>query len=235
MNASAMKMDVWTKLFRGSEFNKSRLHDRRGSRISTRSLLLNGPRALVTGIARLAFDSRPVQPWISYDAHRFFKKALSKDHRVLEFGSGMSTLWYADRVKQVVAVEDFAPWYEKVAELIRGNGADNIQYVFAGSKDEYCDPSKLRGSSGFDMVMIDGSHRDTCVDTAIEVLNPGGMIYLDNADRSHTDPVDGDAGEARRKLLAYAEKVGAKVIWFTDFAPTQFYVASGLLVVTPAA
>ncbi len=44
-------------------------------------------------------------PWVTYPFIDFIKGRLTKDHTIFEFGSGNSTLFYANYVKKVVSVE----------------------------------------------------------------------------------------------------------------------------------
>ena len=50
------------------------------------------------------YNSNPL-PWYSYAAIEFIEDKLKSDFRVFEYGSGQSTLWYAQRVKEVISVE----------------------------------------------------------------------------------------------------------------------------------
>src|SRR4030095_1446538 len=54
-------------------------------------------------------------PWFSYGAIEFLENYLQNETRVFEFGSGGSTLFFAQRAQSVVAVEDNAHWCELVA------------------------------------------------------------------------------------------------------------------------
>ena len=49
-------------------------------------------------------------PWFSYSAIDFLKIFLRKTHRVFEFGSGGSTLFFADRCASVESVEEDPSW-----------------------------------------------------------------------------------------------------------------------------
>ena len=50
-------------------------------------------------------DGRPL-PWYCYSAFEWLSSRLKSSDRVFEFGSGFSTLWYAERVQEVIAVEN---------------------------------------------------------------------------------------------------------------------------------
>src|SRR2546430_10979936 len=54
-------------------------------------------------------------PWFAYAAIDFLRSYLDKEMRAFEFGSGGSTLFFAQHCKKVISVEDNAPWCEIVA------------------------------------------------------------------------------------------------------------------------
>ena len=66
-------------------------------------------------------SSKPVDkegspiPWFSYPAVEFLSKRLNNRMTVFEFGSGNSTLFFSDRVNQVVSVEHNKDWYDKIS------------------------------------------------------------------------------------------------------------------------
>ena len=209
-------MSAWTRLLAGSPNNKSRLHDQLGALVPGSRLLRNGPRALASGLARLLAGYRTERPWISYDAQVVIARHLSPASRVLEFGSGMSTLWYGRHAGQVISLEHDRQWHELIARRLEGLGNVDCRYVedtetyLARTPDE-----------AFDLIMIDGRARLICTLFAMTHLAPGGIIYLDNCDK-HPEP--------RRLLFDFAQKRGLPAREFTDFAPTQLFVQRGLMV-----
>lgn len=221
-----------TKLISGDTLRKSRLHDEKGNFVGLNKLVLHGPQAMLTGALRLSVGYRPQLPWISYSAITVLEEFLTQSSRVLEFGSGMSTIWYAEHAGEVCSVEDFKPWFDKVSGLISRRCIRNVTYHFADNRDTYS--QFMSGdSTGFDLVMIDGSHRSACVSAASEKLRPGGILYLDNSDKDST-PRGGDMRHAEELALQFARSRNAEVRYFTDFAPTQLFVQQGLMVRLPA-
>lgn len=212
------------KILAGSATRVSRFHDELGGVISAGRLIRNAPRAVFSGLARILFNKRPQVPWISYDAQADVARALSPQSRVLEFGSGMSTMWYAGRAKRVVSIEDHQGWFDLIARQVRA--LSNVDYRFAKSREAYVAAAT---DEQFDLIVIDGSYRDDCARFAIEHLNGGGVIYLDNCDMG-IDPLTGDVPEARRILTSFAARNGLPTREYTDFAPTQFHVQRGLWV-----
>lgn len=227
MNSSSVppsfaRLTLFRKIYSGSLTRKSRLHDELGAMVPLARLLRNGPRALLSGTARVLTGHRPERPWISYDAQRDLARALTPQSKVLEFGSGMSTMWYSRHAGSVISIEDYQPWFDLVSSRIVNLG--NVAYHFAAKRADYV---ALAPDQQFDLIMIDGSHRDDCARFAVEHLAQDGIIYLDNSDKD-IDEITGDIPEARRLLLAFAARKGLSACEFTDFAPTQLHAQRGL-------
>jgi predicted O-methyltransferase YrrM len=220
-----------TKLIRGDKLRRTRLHDEKGNCIAWRDAFLHGPLAGVTGVLRLTIGYRPTVPWISYTVIRLLRDFLSKESRVLEFGSGMSTVWYALRAQEVCSVEDYLPWYKKVDDMLITQGLNNVTYKFAETASDYY-AFMANDRSAFNLIMIDGSHRSKCVENALTLLRPGGILYLDNSDKD-SSPGGGDMRCAEQRALEFAKYRDAQVSYFTDFAPTQFFVQQGMMIRLP--
>jgi protein-L-isoaspartate O-methyltransferase len=85
-------------------------------------------------------------------------------------------LWYADRVRCVVAVEDSEKWAEIVTQRLPSNG----KVVYQASKNDYV--SEVLNHDEFDVIVIDGSYRTDCAKTALEALSDDGVIIWDDFD-----------------------------------------------------
>lgn len=219
------------KLISGDALRKSRLHDEKGNFVGLSRLISHGPKAVATGLMRLSFDYRPSQPWISYSVIQILEKHLTRSSRVLEFGSGMSTVWYARHAGEVCSVEDYKPWYEKVKKILINEKLQNVNYQFKDHVDSYSQ-CFTDDSRGFDLIMVDGSHRSACIAHAVKLLRPGGILYLDNTDKDST-PRGGDMRLAENNAPQFAKGKNAEIFYFTDFAPTQLFVQQGLMVKLP--
>lgn len=224
-------MTLIEKIFRADDCRKTRLHDEKGNRVSLRRLLLNGSRSYITGFGRLLFGLRPELPWISYDAISCLRRHLTPSSRVLEFGSGMSTVWYARHAAYVHSVEGYEPWHKKVSELLVRHGIRNVNYTFAATKPEYISP-EITGQEGFDLIMVDGDYRSECIRNSLPFLKAGGILFLDNSDQD-SKPQGGDRRVAEQLALEYAKRTNAATTYFTDFAPAQFTPNQGLMIVAP--
>lgn len=213
------------------ESRKTRLHDEKGNLIEMSKFLAHAPLALSSGLLRLSIDHRPEIPWIAYDGIKALDNHLTKESRVLEYGSGMSTVWYAKHAKQVYSVEDYKPWYEKVTEILERSSISNCHYHLAEKSSDYA-KFMSDDSEGFDLIMVDGSVRSQCIENATNLLRRGGVLYLDNSDK-HSGPEGGDTRIAEDHLLKFAHKKNAKITYFTDFAPTQLFCQQGMMLKLP--
>jgi len=180
---------------------------------------------------RISVGYRPELPWIGYTSIDNLNTFLNKDSRVLEFGSGMSTIWYAKHAGEIFSVEDCRPWYDNVTKIIESKRLSNITYRFAESESEYSE-FMSDDTNGFDLVIIDGSCRSKCVAHATKLIKPGGILYLDNSDKDSA-PNGGDMRTAEAHARDFAIDSNAQITEITDFAPTQFFVQQGLSIRLP--
>src|SRR5687767_14656423 len=75
-------------------------------------------------------DGKPI-PWICYSAIDFLSSRVRRDWRVCEFGSGNSTLWWAERVASVVSVEHDRAWSAIVSPQLPAS----VEYILANEHD----------------------------------------------------------------------------------------------------
>jgi len=224
-------LGIITKVIRADKSRRSRLHDEKGNFIGWKRALLHAPPAILTGILRITIDYRPELPWISYAAIKLLKGFLSKESRILEFGSGMSTIWYATHAKEVCSIENNEYWFEQVNAILRKRQLNNVVYEFTTDEQEYCS-FQSDTAIGFDLIIIDGCYRSRCVVNAVKLLRPGGILYLDNSDRDSIEG-GGDMRYAEQYALHFAREKNGSVSYFVDFAPTQFFVQQGMMVKLP--
>ncbi len=118
-----------------------------------------------------------IVPWFTYPAIEYIKQLDLSDKRVLEYGSGYSTIFWANRTKGVVAIEDDKSWYEKLKPQM----PTNVNYIRVENKEEYVAAvSKVEGE--FDIIINDGIYRYDCAMASRAKLADGGIIILDNSD-----------------------------------------------------
>jgi hypothetical protein len=196
----------------------------RGNLISARAVA-DIPRVLLWSVAREVIGRRPILPWIPFDAVRCIEGLLHPTCRVLEYGAGMSTIWFAERSGCVHSIETSQTWHDTVATMLQERGIHNVRLDLREDAPESTDLSDCDGR--FDFVLVDGAQRQASVCAALGSLKPQGSIYLDNTDFG----VQWDFyASAERTLLEAAARDGATVRYFTGFAPATFVATQGVLV-----
>jgi hypothetical protein len=120
-------------------------------------------------------------PWYTYPAIEFLSQLDFRDKTVFEFGSGMSTLYWASVARQVVSVEDDTAWFE----VVRSRAPGNARVTLETDLGEF--PLALeKAGTPFDIIVVDGPARGRtrlkCARAAVKALRGGGLIILDNSD-----------------------------------------------------
>jgi hypothetical protein len=116
-------------------------------------------------------------PWLTYPAIEYIKQLDLSDKTVFEYGSGYSTLFWANRCKRVVSVEDDNSWYERMSLKI----PKNVDYILAKTEDDYVNAIEGRAEK-FDVIVNDGIYRLRCAATSTPKLAHDGFIILDNSE-----------------------------------------------------
>jgi hypothetical protein len=132
-------------------------------------------------------DGEPL-PWITYPAIEFIRRRIKNEMKVFEFGSGGSTLWWADRVSEVISIEHDRVWHEKFKNIQKDNVRTyHIDLICNGDYSKKI----LEYNDYFDLVIIDGRDRVNCMKNCLPALRPDGVVILDNSDRpDYTEGVD---------------------------------------------
>ncbi len=132
------------------------------------------------------YEIKPL-PWYTYPAIEFIENKLNQSFRVFEFGSGNSTLWFSERVLQVVSVESDSGWYSALEEKI----SDNVELYFSDEPNQYASKIIEYPEKYFDLIVIDGINRNKCVEHGINHLKENGFIIFDNTDnREHKEGIE---------------------------------------------
>jgi len=145
-------------------------------------------------LVQQAFQKRhPQAPVMVANAVLTLAAWLKPTDRGLEWGSGRSSTWIAERVAHLVTVEHDPAWHGKVEADIAARGlAAKIDYrlieargdqldepydhPYAKVADEFADQS-------LDFAVVDGQMRKRCIERAIDKIKPGGLLVLDGANR----------------------------------------------------
>ena len=143
-------------------------------------------------------------PWATLPFIDFIAPRLRADWTVFEYGAGASTLFYAARVRAVLAVEHDEAFATQLRPrlpvnarlLVRVPGSD----AYADAITECVPPAEL--------VSVDGRERVRCVTAALGRLAAGGVLVLDDSERPEYAP-------ARTTLAA----AGFRAVEFWGLAP----------------
>jgi hypothetical protein len=152
-------------------------------------------------------------PWMCFSAVRFLKEITRQDMRVFEYGSGGSTLFWISRVQEITSVEHDTSWYQIMKERLDGQEVQNLQYILAEpindphfaekrfeNPDDYISSEPAYGGKNFekyvksidsfpdnyfDIVVIDGRSRPSCIKHGIPKLKKNGFLIIDNSERKY--------------------------------------------------
>lgn len=152
-------------------------------------------------------------PWLSFGAIAVIERKLTANMRVFEYGSGGSTLFWASRTQSVVSVEHDKSWYLTLSQELKRRGIDNVSYFLiepepvqnfdaknpANPHDYISDDAHYKGTAfesyvrkidefedqSFDIIVVDGRARTSCMSHAIKKIKPLGYIILDNSERAY--------------------------------------------------
>jgi len=148
-------------------------------------------------------------PWVTYSFIDFIKERITKTQHIFEYGSGSSTIFYAERAGKVTSVEHDKGWFDKV----KGTSPANAEMIFCElhRDGEYARKAMLLDKK-FDIIIVDGRDRVNCCKYSLEALSPDGVIILDDSEREVYQPA--------RILL---KENGFKEISFSGISPGLFY------------
>jgi predicted O-methyltransferase YrrM len=211
---------MWPQFISGKKKTGTRLHNHAG-RFMDAAGLVYLPHSILTTLSVKLTGRYAELPLLSFRGIKALDRLIQKDWKILEFGSGMSTLWFARRCALLVSVECFGDWHGVITQKLAERGLQNVDYrlsepATAHVIDEYPD-------SYFDLVLIDGVRRQHAMMTAISKVKPGGYIYLDG-----TDVQDPEFRTARAMLLKVAGP-DSNIKVFNDLSPSRVYVTEGML------
>jgi len=149
------------------------------------------PRYLISRVVEKQYRrTHPDLPWLTQTANRMLDTLILPPDQGLEFGSGRSTLWFANRVNHLTSVEHNPEWYARVSTWLTEKSYQNVDYRLCPGKDhamnrndlpEYVQIVKDLPGNSLEFVLVDGIFRDACALLALEKLKPGGFLIIDNA------------------------------------------------------
>jgi hypothetical protein len=139
-------------------------------------------------------------PWYNFNLINFLDKFLQKDFDVFEYGAGNSTIYYAEKVKNVCAIETRQEWFDFVVNSSPANGIVKIK--LCQDLPNFNLEIAHFGIKKFDVIVVDSRDRAKCLLTAVNFLKPAGIIILDNSERGNLA-----SAKETMKELGFAERV----------------------------
>ena len=209
-----------TRLLTAGEKRKTRLHNYNGQLLDAAGFLYL-PQSILTTLALKLAHRRPELPWLGFRAIKYLDRLIQPDWRVLEFGSGMSTIWFARRCGALVSIETNRAWYDAIKRLLAARALTNVDFRLCAPAEAHLLPDYE--DSFFDLVLVDGLNRDQAMLTALTKVKPGGYIYLDNSDMPYR------AHRTAKAMLLKAAGGEANVRIFNDLSPARISVNEGIL------
>jgi hypothetical protein len=165
--------------------------------------------ALVPG--RNSVDDQ--QAWINFASLKFLETYLRRDNKVFEYGGGGSTLFFIKHAGFVATVENDQQWFQTLKERIESLSVNSWEGFFQEGEEVAPDPnrrtyqpedylSNMKGQENlnyekyakmicrypaeyFDVVLVDGRARPSCIAESFPYLKKGGYLVVDNMERSY--------------------------------------------------
>jgi hypothetical protein len=149
------------------------------------------PRYIFNRVNYMVYQKmHPGYPWLTQAANSILESLIKKSDIGLEFGSGRSTIWFAQRISFLTSVDDNEFWYKQVKLMLNNNKIYNVNYILF-QKDEnnpmttqsqYIEIISNYSRHSLDFVLVDSAdYRAACANKVIEKIKPGGLLVLDNA------------------------------------------------------
>lgn len=139
-------------------------------------------------------------PWMTLPFVDFIGPRLDRSMTVFEFGSGSSTLYFAQRVSSVFSVEHDRAWFDHVQGIAPSNV--EVKLVELEYDGAYCRTATATGRT-FDLIVVDGRDRVRCALESVASLSARGCIVLDDAERPIHAAVDMQLRAQGFKLLEF--------------------------------
>jgi hypothetical protein len=148
------------------------------------------------------------QPWLVFEAIDFLNSLPLEGKRVFEYGSGGSTLYWLSRKMKCVSIEHDPDWYGSVRtrlgppleidyRLVPPEGPNpegefdiSDPMLYLSSVQRYSFKNYAHQIDGFppgyfDVVLVDGRARPSCIMHSASRVKVKGLLILDNADYSY--------------------------------------------------
>lgn len=154
-------------------------------------------------------------PWVTIESKNYLQQYMNthKCSAVFEYGSGGSSLFFLKYADLVVSAEHNTDWFDKVLTIVKTKqikhwdghlavaekGNDNKLLSPESPEDYYSSDADFADSTFknyatlisnysdnyFDIVLIDGRCRPSCIMHSYNKVKVGGLLVVDNAEREY--------------------------------------------------
>lgn len=144
-------------------------------------------------------------PCLTFEAVDILKNSITDQSKVFEYGGGGSTLFFVNRANEVVTVEHNEKWYSLLCEKIQtknwhgvliqpvwrqndldpSNPDDYSTWERDSTYHDYVKYVDRYPDEYFDIIMIDGRSRPSCIKHSLPKLKKGGLLVVDDIYRDY--------------------------------------------------
>ena len=123
-------------------------------------------------------------PWYTYACIDFLKFRDFKNMKIMEFGAGQSTIWWASHAAHVVSFEGNEAWFNYIKNKMPANvdlyhaSEDNATACLSDVNRVLAEKKYPK----FDIIIIDGLWRFELIQVAKDYLSSDGAIICDNSE-----------------------------------------------------
>jgi len=157
------------------------------------------------------FLNKP-SPWLTFDSISFIREHVQKGMKVFEYGSGGSTLFWLSLGATCITIEHDADWFAALKKNLKDS--DRVDYRFVPperneNREGIDDPEEPESyisndtrykdcrfyhyvsqidefpDGSFDLILIDGRARPSCIKHSVNKIRIGGALIIDNTDRPY--------------------------------------------------
>lgn len=123
-------------------------------------------------------ENEIIFPWYTLPTLKWLKTQSISNWNVFEYGGGYSTNWWRLNSRRVCSVDGSGIWAKTFNIFHEQNKDAYIKFIAnTGSRNE--------DYEDYDCIIVDGEHREECVEFCIPYLKPGGFLIIDNYEETH--------------------------------------------------
>lgn len=141
-------------------------------------------------------------PWLPFRLIEELASVVTPGTTVFEFGGGGSTVWFLDHGARVITIEDNEGWAARLRDSI--GHVDSWTLLSRDVSGGYVEAVEDYADETFDVVVVDGKERPACLLAAATKVRRGGLLVLDDADRSEYAPALRSLGWPERLVVGFA-------------------------------